>query len=111
MKVSLKKTELLNIISKYLRVKVDAFEIELPGTEIVAALQKAIEGLDYTGSQKIAAIKAFRTVAAPFLANKGDVVGLADAKWAIENWEKLLKFVGDNARLPESGYGYSGDLR
>jgi hypothetical protein len=110
MKVILTKAELLSIISKHLRVKVTDFDIVHVGAKIVAVLQKAIGAFDYRGGGKISAIKALRVASCEFNANK-DAMGLADSKWAVENWEQFAAFVKDNGRLPEPGIGWEGSLR
>ena len=53
-------------------------EPEPPMDVMVDAAIRAVEQFDYMHSQKIAAIKAYRTVVPSS--------GLAEAKWIIENW-------------------------
>ena len=114
MKVTLTKPELLNIIAKYLRVKVEDFELvaePTPLPEIVPTLREAVESVSYRGTAKIQAIKNLRMVASQFMPNKGEQFGLADAKWAVENWEKFIAFVVENNRLPLSGMSWNCNLR
>jgi hypothetical protein len=62
-------------------------------------------------SMKIAYIKALREAASPFVPtdrNSG-IMGLAEAKWAVENWVQWTSFVRTNNRLPildGNGYGW-----
>jgi ribosomal protein L7/L12 len=46
------------------------------------------------GANKIPAIKFLREVVA-------DNMGLAEAKWAVENWEKWITFVRTKGRAPK----------
>lgn len=74
--------------------------------EVVKAqeLIEAIQKLDYTYTQKIAAIKLFREYVS---------CGLAQAKWAIENWGQVRNFMACNQRLPkfEGDYYTSGGMK
>lgn len=69
---------------------------ELP---LIATLKEAVKGLDYSVTQKIAAIKAVRAATG---------LGLADSKWAIENWDRFIAFVKAAGRLPEQNIAAVG---
>lgn len=70
----------------------------------VAKLIAEIEALDYVASDKIAAIKRFREVVSG--------LGLAEAKWSVENWAKVKAWMKENGRLPKfNGDYHSGTLR
>ena len=73
----------------------------------------AIKGLNYLDNQKIEAIKKLREVAGDKKQNGFNVskLRLADAKWAVENWEKWIAFVELNGRLPKDDYLWSGELK
>jgi ribosomal protein L7/L12 len=60
------------------------------------AFDNAVGGRD-VNCYKIAAIKAIRNVAG---------CGLADSKWAVENWQAFINFVRAAGRLPEAGWSY-----
>jgi hypothetical protein len=76
-------------------------EIEiLKANGLTTILKRAVEGLRYNSDQKIMAIKALRQAVAD---DKG-FMGLADAKYAVENWASFLAFVEQNGRLPQNGF-------
>jgi hypothetical protein len=101
-KVSLTKTELLDILSSHFGHTVEDAEIEnVPS--IAKIIRDAVTQLAYQTTQKITAIKALRQLAVD---NKWteNVIGLADAKWAVENFNEFITFVEKNHRLPKPGY-------
>ncbi len=57
----------------------------------VRRLIEEIERLDYKSSGKILAIKKFREIVP---------TGLAESKWAVENWDTVKAFMLKNKRLP-----------
>lgn len=68
----------------------------------VKRLIEDIEDLEYRTSGKIAAIKRFRETVP---------CGLAEAKWAVENWNTVKTFMLNKKRLPNfSGDHYGGTL-
>lgn len=68
----------------------------IPAGVTAATLRKTIEGVNLI-TQKIKAIKAIRELVD---------LGLADAKWAVENWAAFIAFVEKNDRVPEPGFSY-----
>ena len=112
MKLSLGKLELLQILSDHFGVKVEDVTIVKNGGKTLAdritrELTKKIgcdPGIVCTQnvSQKIPAIKMLRdimgTTNSPGLSPNG--MGLADAKWAIENWAEWIAFVAKYNRVP-----------
>ena len=101
-KVSLTKTELLDILSSHFGHTVEDAEIEtLPS--IARIIRDAVTQFAYQTTQKIAAIKALRQLAVD---NKWVevTIGLGDAKWAVENFNAFIDFVEKNHRLPKPGY-------
>lgn len=58
--------------------------------------------------QKIAKIKALRTVSEDC---KFGTMGLANAKYAIENWDRFIEFVKLHERFPSDGYWYTEGMK
>ncbi len=111
--LSITKEELLNILTNNLDpgVITECLQKHFNCPELVwdwannwASKLESIETLfpDMAYSQKISAIKELRTRTG---------IGLADAKYAVENWNKWFGFVKANDRLPEPGYLYTGILK
>jgi hypothetical protein len=63
----------------------------------------SVTQFDYLGAQKIAAIKALRTKSAEY----GYELGLADAKWTVENFDRFSTFLSNFNRFPEPGFSYT----
>lgn len=109
-KITITKTELLEMLSKQLGLIVEDVtickEIE-PSSRLGSLL--AI-GKNVPAHEKIAAIKALRAYASEngLVKDNGGTMSLCDAKWAIENWDKFSGFVIKHRRLPLTGY-YSWD--
>ena len=101
--ISISKPELLTILSSHYGFTVVNVEVVQPST-MAMEIRKTVEQFDYRGSQKISAIKAIRQLGIDQKWNDGIVIGLADAKWAIENFVEFISFVETNDRLPDSGY-------
>lgn len=111
MKIQISKTELLEIMSKHFNMAVSEVVISKSPTlhlKIRENLGKALrhevtltEKCLNNGPHKIPAIKALREL------NPG--MGLADAKFAIENWDKWIGFIQEKGRIPtiawSNGYG------
>jgi ribosomal protein L7/L12 len=66
--------------------------------KVFKSLVSQIEALNYQCSSKIQAIKIFREVT---------FSGLAEAKWAIENWATYKAWVLKNKRWPKFGGSYN----
>jgi predicted RecB family endonuclease len=100
--VTLTKQELLEILTAHFGHTVEDATVIVEPT-IAQIIRNAVTQLDYKISQKIAAIKALRQLAVD---NKWteNVIGLGDAKWAIENFTAFIDFVEKNHRLPKPGY-------
>jgi ribosomal protein L7/L12 len=98
--ISLTKPELLVILSSHYGFTVVDATITTEPT-LAKAIREVVEQFDYRSTQKIAAIKALRT----FACEKNLCsLGLADAKWAIENFATFIAFVEKNDRLPADYY-------
>ena len=86
------------------------FDVAVTGTGVVSepgnvlmTLISTIEALNYTGNQKIEAIRAFRTLHS---------CGLAEAKWIVENWATWKEMALRKGNFPTmtSGVGFSFSL-
>lgn len=66
----------------------------------VRRLIKDIEDMEYRSSGKISAIKRFRESVSGF--------GLAEAKWAVENWDTVKSFMQKKKRFPKFTGDYHG---
>ena len=108
-KVYLTKLELLEVLSSHFNQTVVDVEMTTEPT-VAQIVRNAVTALDYKGSQKILAIKALRQVASENRLVE-DVLGLGDAKWAIENFDTFIAFVEKNNRLPKDKDGYSYGLK
>lgn len=79
------------------------------GKETVELLKNSIGKLNYQGNQKIMAIKALRelSVAERWYSHFGSVtpMRLADAKYAVENFDAFCGFIVLNNRLPIHVFG------
>lgn len=103
MKISLSKPELLAIVSAELGYKVTEITITKQSTlhlDIEAKVSQDIGvsgGLNHTlvnrGDLKIPAIKSLRSHVKD--------MGLAEAKWAVENWSQWIDFVKVNGKTPK----------
>jgi hypothetical protein len=74
-------------------------EVEIVSSTInpqVHQVIRVVESVDFTGREKIAAIKLVRE---HYLAD-GYCPGLFNAKWIIENWAKFKSFAKAIGRLP-----------
>ena len=96
------KAELLEVLSSHFGHTVIDVEIETKPT-MAKIIRDAVTKFAYQAGEKIAAIKALRQLVSE---NNwvSDVLGLGDAKWAIENFNEFITFVEKNERLPEPGY-------
>jgi hypothetical protein len=96
MKIKLTLAEITTLVVSYYDLPDNTgVEIEdFPNTteyNRALGLISEIKKLDYTGSEKIRAIKHFREIVSS---------GLAEAKWAIENFLVVEDFIHKNKRLP-----------
>lgn len=103
MRISVTKRELQSILSSHFKTNVTEVEIDGGNPDIVSMLKQKI-GLVIDPVNKIQSIKELRTITAidPKIFNY--VLGLAEAKWAVENWARFLNFVEKNGRIPHSGF-------
>jgi len=105
--ITLTKPELLVILSSHYGFTVVDATITTEPT-LAKAIREVVEQFDYHSTQKIAAIKALRTLSVDKkLYGEGGVMGLADAKWAIEHFSDFITFVEKNDRLPAPDYSRS----
>jgi hypothetical protein len=104
MKIEITKADLLKFLSKRMGMEVTDVVV-VSGVTMADMIRKAIGGLNYKFSQKIMAIKALRQLA---IDEKWVevTIGLADAKWAVENFNEFIAFIEKNNRLPSQGYSY-----
>jgi hypothetical protein len=92
MKLTITNQEALTLIKKSLGLPLDTeivIEDALP--EPFKTLIEGIDSLDYEGSQKIAAIKFFRTHCPS---------SIAEAKRAVENWITVKSWIIKHKQLP-----------
>lgn len=130
MKISLTKTEMCDLLSKALQTPVTDFSV-LKGpkitkpvivniplyTNIAEGMGKALRvaamdvSLAVTSpNRKIESIKALRAVTCELSKKSvedqnsklpGDIMGLAEAKYAVEDWSKWINFVLMNNKYPK----------
>ena len=101
--ITLTKPELLTILSShYGFTVVDASIVTEPA--LAKVIREVVEQFDYRSSQKIAAIKALRQASVDHKWSPLGIMGLADAKWAIEHFSDFIACVEKNDRLPADGY-------
>lgn len=115
MKITVTKAELLEILSKHFGVEIMECTIAKPSTlakditdflkdtvmKSVGTLRMAtlpVNAQTWTGENKIPAIKALREW---YHGKYKDNLGLAEAKWAIENWDQWIGFVIKRGRAPK----------
>jgi len=101
MKIAVNKSELLSIMTKHFGIDITEVTITKGFTYHVSIMEimSKILGLTVSSSRmfspemKISAIKALREA----------VPGteLAEAKWAIENWNTWISFVAKTGRIPK----------
>jgi ribosomal protein L7/L12 len=102
MKIELTKSQLLAILSQHFNVTVD--EVTICDSTMADLLQREITQFYYATTQKIQAIKHLRQLSIDQKWLNGEIMGLADAKWAVENFPCFIDFVRKNNRLPQAGY-------
>lgn len=111
MKIHATHEEICQMLSRAVGSPVESFKVKKTGnSQLVNHCVKAVESVDYKGSGKIAAIKALRELFRDKVTGATSL-GLAEAKYAVENWEKWLNFVKQNGRIPADGYLYNGELK
>ena len=89
----------LDEAKKYIRLAMDVppdteITIQRPSNKVWKPLQTMIndiQGMRYNANDKIRAIKRFR---------EGVASGLAEAKWAIENWAVTKAWIEKNRKAP-----------
>lgn len=112
MKISVTKTELLQILSVHFNMPVTDLVISKGHMRIVdhfidkmtaeVGVRPTEHGFPPT--QKINAIKALRVVTTgPGMHGGASMYGLAEAKWAIENWARFIKEFSRLGRVPKLG--------
>ncbi len=108
MNVTLSKEELLSILSKQFGYNVTKYVIskspdpEALETKVLEGLKPLVKNqVNYLElrANRISAIKKLREIVCD--------LGLAEAMWAIDNWEKWIAFVKKNNRTPETLPGQS----
>lgn len=91
---------------------VDAHFISRLGTGVVINIvngwdsiyTRIVEAVEAVSAyEKIARIKALRAVVDSIPEVKGTQIGLADGKYAIENWDSFKFFLRTKGRLPSQG--------
>lgn len=97
MKLKLTQDEAKSYILRHLGLPADT-EVSIVSNPKPALDPKVVDmiddinDMDYPYSQKIQAIKRFREVVP---------CGLAEAKWAVENWSRVVSFIDKNKRVPK----------
>lgn len=99
MKLTLSLAEIKTIVAAHYRISGN-FDLEISGqTSLAGTLFDRIRneiGLFVSVQNKISAIKGLREIARSF----GLKIGLAEAKWSVENWTDFLTFVQRENRFP-----------
>lgn len=101
MKIALTKPELLKILSKHFGEDITDLTITKGSNFHMILMEKLSKiicipvapAMVFPPDKKIPAIKALREVVPG--------TGLAEAKWAIENWNEWIAFVAKHGRAPE----------
>jgi hypothetical protein len=101
MEVRLTGEEFISILETMLGGKVAGFVITNPDPSPTGKIvRQAITGpLDKTNF--VSNIRSLRDTVKTI----GKYLTLAEARWAIENWEQWLQFIDRYNRLPAQGYG------
>jgi hypothetical protein len=102
MKIHMTMAEIENIVGKALNLDASVkFQVVVdPTPAILGKIHSALGSLPDVGMNRIARIKALREATADHK-HKGWIMNLATAKYAIENFEKFIKYVTKNGDLPE----------
>ena len=103
MKVILTKTELETVMTRIMGIPVEEVIIEdaeKPTKNLVEILTNAVEKFRFTSDQKILAIKSLREAAQ----STGRFLGLADAKYAVDNWGEFIAFVRKYETIPSDDF-------
>jgi hypothetical protein len=115
MKITLTTAEANKILVAYyansLNIAQSTVDVEIipDGNIIVKEIEAAVNGAGPdNGQYKIARIKALRTITNKYAITPNDLMGLADAKYAIENWQKYLSYILLHGKLPANGFAYTG---
>jgi hypothetical protein len=104
MKLELTYIEAANLIRRNLNlnpeVTVVIIGVPIVPTDdpVIPSLISDIDRMCWWGNEKIRAIKRFRETVS---------CGLAEAKWAVENWEEVAAWMKKNSRLPKFEGTYS----
>jgi len=86
-------------------------QVEITGinTSWVDVLNSSISSLRYWSDEKIRAIKLLRELSKQYnLYSDNTAMGLADAKYAVENWHDFVRFITNNGRLPVRDFYTNG---
>jgi hypothetical protein len=109
MKLELTYTEASKLIRYHFNLNDDVKIVitdvpsDRPDDPAILALIQDINGMDWLGGQKIQAIKHFREKVP---------CGLAEAKWAVENWQHVRAWMKEKGHLPKFEGSYSdGTIR
>ena len=104
MKIIITQNELREIMSARLGgVSIDSVEVQDAndmGLEIVNRLTTAAKPVSLAVAlvqDKIKSIKALREIVREMTTY---TMGLAEAKWAVENWNKWIGFVSEKGKIP-----------
>jgi hypothetical protein len=108
MTITLTNAEALEILTAYWQ---DRMKLDIPPVVTIGATRNdlAQQLNQFVGviraDNKIQSIKNLRTAvqSIPELACPV-ILGLADSKWAVENWDRFVNFVASQGRLPKDGY-------
>lgn len=107
MEITISHDELLSLLSDKLGITITKLTIE-EDSKLVGVLDNFISRFPTrTGYDKITVIKSLRELSISEKWFGGQVMGLGDAKDAIERWDEFRAFVRKNGRLPVPGHLYS----
>jgi len=99
MRITLTKPQLLNILANHFNTPVEDVVIADPQSDLADKIEWEMRRYNLV-TEKIAAIKHLRQVSVDHNWDNGRIMYLADAKWAIENFDRYVAFVRNNNRLP-----------
>jgi hypothetical protein len=94
-KISLTNAELCSILSTHYNFQIESVEI-LPASSLTVEIDKVIAPF-LKVRQPINAIKALREMA---VAHQWNPIGLAEAKWAIDNYSLFMDYIQRKGCLP-----------
>ena len=102
MKIELTNDQLKAILSEYFKTPIESVTISVQ-PDMADIIEVEIRKYDYSGLEKITAIKALRQMT---VNNKqmGGIMQLAYARYAIEHFNEFIQFVRKYDRFPSTDW-------